>query len=50
MAGEVSIEDEVVLESTIEAVTCRWCGSSQSIEQLESDQPEAQPVGSAQTV
>ena len=32
LGGERSLEDEEVLEHTIEKVTCRWCGSSDSIE------------------
>ena len=31
LAGEDSIEEEEVLERTIEKVTCRWCGSSDAI-------------------
>ena len=32
LAGEPSVEEEEVLEEEIESVTCRWCGSSDSIE------------------
>ncbi len=28
VGGELSVEDEEVLDETIEAVTCRWCGAS----------------------
>lgn len=31
LGGEDTIEEEEVLESTIEKVTCRWCGSSDAI-------------------
>ena len=35
VGGELTVEDEEVLEETLEAVTCRWCGASgASIEQL----------------
>lgn len=32
LAGELVVEDEVVLDEQIEQVTCRWCSSSKSIE------------------
>ncbi|HXY90883.1 MAG TPA: hypothetical protein VEP49_00240 [Acidimicrobiia bacterium] len=28
VGGALEIEDEEVLESRVEAVTCRWCGAS----------------------
>jgi hypothetical protein len=28
VGGELSVEDEEVLDETIESVTCRWCGAS----------------------
>jgi hypothetical protein len=40
VGGELSVEDEEILDETIEAVTCRWCGASgpaieeQAIEQV----------------
>jgi hypothetical protein len=35
VGGDLTIEDEEVLDEAIEAVTCRWCGASgASIEQL----------------
>jgi hypothetical protein len=38
VGGEVTIEDEEVLEESIETVTCRWCGASgDAIEQLAVD-------------
>jgi len=38
VAGELTIEDEEVLDESIDAVTCRWCGASgASIEQLAVD-------------
>ena len=27
VGGDLTIEDEEVLDETIESVTCRWCGS-----------------------
>ena len=41
VGGELSIEDEEVLDETIEAVTCRWCGAAgESIEQLPVGEPD----------
>lgn len=38
VGGELSIEDEEILEETVETVTCRWCGASgPSIEQVTAD-------------
>ncbi len=34
VAGELSVEDEVVLDEEVEAVTCRWCGPSGAVERL----------------
>jgi hypothetical protein len=31
LGGELEVEDEEVLDSNIEKVVCRWCGSSDSI-------------------
>jgi hypothetical protein len=28
VGGDLEIEEEEVLEATVEAVTCRWCGAS----------------------
>jgi hypothetical protein len=34
LAGEPSVEEEEVLAEDVERVTCRWCGSSESIERI----------------
>jgi hypothetical protein len=34
VGGDLSIEDEEVLEESIEAVTCRWCGPAGAVERL----------------
>ena len=31
LAGEVTIEEETVLDETVESVTCHWCGRSDAI-------------------
>jgi hypothetical protein len=42
VGGDLQIEDEEVLDSTVEAVTCRWCGATgASIEEI--------PVGATGT-
>jgi hypothetical protein len=28
VGGQLSVEDEEVLESHVEEITCRWCGAS----------------------
>jgi hypothetical protein len=36
VGGELTVEDEEVLDETIETVSCRWCGASgDAIEQVE---------------
>lgn len=35
IGGEETVEEEVVLEETIEEVSCRWCGSGKAVETLE---------------
>ena len=32
--AEPTVEEEEVLEETIERVTCRWCGNSEQIETI----------------
>lgn len=34
LAGEATVEETEVLEEQIESVTCRWCGSASSIEEI----------------
>jgi hypothetical protein len=38
LGGEVQIEEEEVLSSEREGVTCRWCGSSEAIEEFPVDE------------
>jgi hypothetical protein len=37
VGGELTIEDEDLLDETVEEVTCRWCGNGKGVEVLESD-------------
>ncbi|MGH2811547.1 MAG: hypothetical protein ACRDI1_02375 [Actinomycetota bacterium] len=32
LGGELTVEDEEVLDLVVEKVTCRWCGSADEIE------------------
>ena len=34
VAGELRVEEEEVLEAQRERITCRWCGSSDQIEEI----------------
>ena len=35
VGGELSVEDEQVLDETLESVECRWCGAAGVVEVLE---------------
>ncbi len=35
VGGELSVEDEEVLDETVEDVSCRWCGTGEHVEQVE---------------
>jgi hypothetical protein len=37
VGGELTVEDDEVLSEVIEEVSCRWCGSSGSVETLEEE-------------
>ena len=41
VGGELSVEDEVVLDERIEEVACRWCGTGDHIETLSADDAAA---------
>lgn len=34
VGGELSIEDEEVLEDRVESVECRWCGTGAGVEEI----------------
>jgi hypothetical protein len=40
LGGEMNVEEEEILDGTIEKVVCRWCGSSESIVEQASMAPE----------
>jgi hypothetical protein len=37
VGGALSVEDPVVLEASVESVTCRWCGPSGVVETVHDD-------------
>lgn len=37
LGGAMTVEEETILERTVESVTCRWCDRSDSIEELDQD-------------
>ena len=46
VGGELTVEDEVVLDESIDTVSCRWCGASgDTIEQLTVDEPTDRAYG-----
>ena len=46
VAGDLTIEDEQVLDESVESVTCRWCGPSGSVHPV-SDDPVADEIASS---
>jgi len=42
VGGELTIEEEQLLEETVERVTCRWCGASgDTVEELDPSPSQA---------
>jgi hypothetical protein len=35
IGGELQVEDEAVLDATVEHVSCRWCGSGAAVEAID---------------
>ena len=49
VGGELTIEEEQLLEETVERVTCRWCGASgDTIEELDESPQAADAVAPAE--
>jgi hypothetical protein len=45
VGGDLTVEEEQLLEETVERVTCRWCGASgDSIETLDGSPTAAAPA------
>ncbi len=36
VGGELAVEEEQVLEESVESVSCRWCGDGGAVETIES--------------
>jgi hypothetical protein len=46
LGGELTVEEEEVLERTVEKVACRWCGSETAVEGMEAgSQPHRRSGG-----
>jgi transcription elongation factor Elf1 len=43
LGGDLTVEETEVLEEAVEEVTCRWCGSSASVEVLDGPPPAPGP-------
>jgi hypothetical protein len=41
VGGELSVEDEEVLDEKVEQVACRWCGNGDHIEPVTAEQADA---------
>lgn len=37
VGGDLEVEEEEVLDESVEAVTCRWCGTGASVETISAD-------------
>jgi hypothetical protein len=49
VGGDLTVEDEQLLEETVERVTCRWCGASgESIEALDGSPTPADAAAPAE--
>jgi hypothetical protein len=35
VGGDLSVEEETVLDETVEDVSCRWCGNGGSVERID---------------
>lgn len=46
LGGDVTVEEEEVLERTVERVVCRWCGSAEAIETV-AEPASQQPAAAA---
>ena len=47
LGGEMSVEEEEVLDHEIETVVCRWCGSANSIVSDEDETPALEGLDQA---
>ena len=47
VGGELHIEEEELLSEVIEEVTCRWCATSKSVDELPGGESSAEDEGVA---
>lgn len=46
VGGELSVEDEQVLDEQVESVECRWCGAAGRVEVLDAEAADAAEAAS----
>lgn len=49
LSGELVVEDVQQIENEVESVTCRWCQSSSSVEEINGDEATAAGPHSTET-
>lgn len=37
VGGDLQVEEETVLDETVEEVSCRWCGSGSAVETIQTN-------------
>ncbi len=47
VGGELSVEDEEVVDERVEEVTCRWCGNGSAVVELDGGYSDDQAVPAA---
>lgn len=40
VGGDLTVEDEQVLDESVDSVECRWCGPAGRVEPIDADDPE----------
>jgi hypothetical protein len=48
VGGELTIEEQVILEESVDEVSCRWCGHGRAVESLPPEaatEPPSEPTG-----
>lgn len=44
VGGELRVEEETVLDESVEEVSCRWCGSGSAVESIPVHEAAADPA------
>jgi hypothetical protein len=47
IGGSLTVEDTEVLAEDVESVVCRWCGTAESVVQVDADELDATDVDAA---